>query len=322
MQLRDYVTFLKELVVGVTRVDTKGRRHWLHSWPANRFVAEEELAKAEANYFAAAEQAERTGMAAAAAEKPPAPPAATAPDAAPDVAADAAAAALPAAPPMRKRRSSVVALVRRQSSTVALALAAAAEAAAAEATAGEGGDEDVAKLAAGVAAEQAARPATATRPLTSTSTRPATATGVGRCDEAQSRGASQGRGAGSSGVFGGLSPIFPAERSPDWRSGEWPAVGPAGPAGPAGSRAFPKVSGQRRPLSSRARAGRADGANLMPNRGAAEGAVGLKGFSPPASRPQFAVDYQPKLSTTSPKHAMGISLLAGGGTTWSNAAPR
>ena len=322
MQLRDYVTFLKELVVGVTRVDTKGRRHWLHSWPANRFVAEEELAKAEANYFAAAEQAERTGMAAAAAEKPPAPPAATAPDAAPDAAADAAAAALPAAPPMRKRRSSVVALVRRQSSTVALALAAAAEAAAAEATAGEGGDEDVAKLAAGVAAEQVARPATATRPLTSTSTRPATATGVGRCDEAQSRGASQGRGAGSSGVFGGLSPIFPAERSPDWRSGEWPAVGPAGPAGPAGSRAFPKVSGQRRPLSSRARAGRADGANLMPNRGAAEGAVGLKGFSPPASRPQFAVDYQPKLSTTSPKHAMGISLLAGGGTTWSNAAPR
>ena len=322
MQLRDYVTFLKELVVGVTRVDTKGRRHWLHSWPANRFVAEEELAKAEANYFAAAEQAERTGMAAAAAEKPPAPPAATAPDAAPDVAADAAAAALPAAPPMRKRRSSVVALVRRQSSTVALALAAAAEAAAAEATAGEGGDEDVAKLAAGVAAEQAARPATATRPLTSTSTRPATATGVGRCDEAQSRGASQGRDAGSSGVFGGLSPIFPAERSPDWRSGEWPAAGPAGPAGPAGSRAFPKVSGQRRPLSSRARAGRADGANLMPNRGAAEGAVGLKGFSPPASRPQFAVDYQPKLSTTSPKHAMGISLLAGGGTTWSIAAPR
>ena len=66
-------------------------------------------------------------------------------------------------------------------------------------------------------------------------------------------------------------------------------------------------------MSSRARAGRADGANLMPNRGAAEGAVGLKGFSPPASRPQFAVDYQPKLSTTSPKHAMGISLLAGGG---------
>ena len=320
MQLRDYVAFLKELVVGVTRVDTKGRRHWMHSWPANRFVAEEELAKAEANYFAAAEQAERTGMVAAAAEKPPAQPAATAPDAA----ADAAAAALPAAPPMRKRRSSVVALVRRQSSTVALALAAAAEAAVAEATAGEGGDADVAKLAAGVAAEQAARPATATRPLTSTSTRPATATGVGRCDEAQSRGASQGRGAGSSGVFGGLSPIFPAERSPgcDWRSGEWPAVGPVGPAGPAGSRAFPKVSGQRRPLSSRARAGRADGANLMPNRGAAEGAVGLKGFSPPASRPQFAVDYQPKLSTTSPKHAMGISLLAGGGTTWSNAAPR
>ena len=179
----------------------------------------------------------------------------------------------------------------------------------------------MAKLTAGGAAEQAARPATATRPLTSTSTRPATATGVGRCDEAQSRGASRGRGAGSSGVFGGLSPIFPAERSPgcDWRSGDWPA---AGPAGPAGSRAFPKVSGQRRPLSSRARAGRAAGANLPLNRGAAEGAVGLKGFSPPASRPQFAVDYQPKLSITSPKHAMGISLLAGGGTTWSNAAPR
>jgi len=176
------------------------------------------------------------------------------------------------------------------------------------------------------AEEQAARPATATRPLTSTSTRPATATGVGRCDEAQSRGASPGRGAlsGSSGVFGGFSPIFPTERSPgcDWRSGDWPA------AGPAGSRAFPKVSGQRRPLSSRTRAERtmgsgwrADSASLSPYCGAAEGAVGLNGYTPPAPRPQFAVDYQPKLSSTSPKHATGISLLAGGGATWSSAAP-
>ena len=208
----------------------------------------------------------------------------------------------------------------------AAAEAAAAEAAAAEATAGGGGDADVARLAAGVAAEEAARPATATRPLTSTSSRPATATGVGRCDEAQSRDTSRGPAAGSGGVFGGFSPILPAERSSgcEWRSGDWPA------ASPAASRAFPKVaSGQRRPLSSRARAGRADGASLVPSqasliptRGAAEGAVGLMGSSPPAARAQFAVDYQPKLSTTRPKHMMGFSLLAGGGAAWSDGATR
>ena len=94
---------------------------------------------------------------------------------------------------------------------------------------------------------------------------------------------------GGGGVFGVFAPIFPAARSPG--CGDWPA------AGPAASRAFPKVaSGQRRPLSSRARAGRADGASLTPTRSAAEGAVGLMGGSP-----QFAVDYQPKLSSTSPK---------------------
>ena len=183
-----------------------------------------------------------------------------------------------------------------------------------------------AAAAAGVAAEEAARPATATRPLTSTSSRPATATGVGRCDEAQSRDTSRGPAAGSGGVFGGFSPILPAERSSgcEWRSGDWPA------ASPAASRAFPKVaSGQRRPLSSRARAGRADGASLVPSqasliptRGAAEGAVGLMGSSPPAARAQFAVDYQPKLSTTRPKHMMGFSLLAGGGAAWSDGATR
>ena len=218
------------------------------------------------------------------------------------------------------------ALALAAAAEAAAAEAAAAEAAAAEATAGGGGDADVARLAAGVAAEEAARPATATRPLTSTSSRPATATGVGRCDEAQSRDTSRGPAAGSGGVFGGFSPILPAERSSgcEWRSGDWPA------ASPAASRAFPKVaSGQRRPLSSRARAGRADGASLVPSqasliptRGAAEGAVGLMGSSPPAARAQFAVDYQPKLSTTRPKHMMGFSLLAGGGAAWSDGATR
>jgi len=171
----------------------------------------------------------------------------------------------------------------------AAAEAAAAEAAAAEAAAAEAAAAEAAAAEARVGAEEAARPATATRPLTSTSSRPATATGVGRCDEAQSRDASRGPAGGGGGVFGVFAPIFPAARSPG--GGDWPA------AGPAASRAFPKVaSGQRRPLSSRARAGRADGASLTPTRSAAEGAVGLMGGSP-----QFAVDYQPKLSSTSPK---------------------